>query len=127
VTVAGPDGKPVAGAIGADGSWVPSIPLAVSTKYQVNAQAVDAAGAATTTTSSFSTLTPAKTEKVTDNLDKDATYGVGMIISVGFDGPVTDKKAAEQAITVEASDGTTVRGHWFGDARLDTTGSRAPR
>jgi hypothetical protein len=119
VTVTGPDGKPVAGQVGADGSWTPSAALAVSSKYQVSANAVDASGVPTTTTSSFSTLTPSKTEKVRDNLDNNATYGVGMIISVTFDKAVANKQAAEQAITVEASDGTTVKGHWFGPNRLD--------
>lgn len=119
VTVTGPDGKPVAGTVDPDGSWVPTAALAVSTKYQVNANAVDASGVATTTTSSFSTLTPSKTEKVRDNLDSNATYGVGMIISVTFDKAVTNQQAAEQAITVEATDGTTVKGHWFGPNRLD--------
>ncbi|TQF04842.1 L,D-transpeptidase family protein [Kitasatospora acidiphila] len=119
VTVTGPDGKPVAGTVGPDGSWAPTAALSVSTKYQVNANAVDASGVATTTTSSFSTLTPSKTERVRDNLDNNATYGVGMIISVTFDKAVTNKQAAEQAITVEATDGTTVKGHWFGPNRLD--------
>ncbi|MFE9427496.1 Ig-like domain-containing protein [Kitasatospora sp. NPDC006697] len=119
VTVTGPDGKPVDGAVGTDGSWTPAVPLAVSAKYRVSADAVDAAGAATTATSSFSTLTPRATNTVQDNLGVDGTYGVGMIIRVDFDKPVKDKKAAEQAIAVQASDGTPVRGHWFGDKRLD--------
>ncbi|GAA1951737.1 L,D-transpeptidase [Kitasatospora viridis] len=120
VTVTGPDGKPVAGTVGPDGNWAPAAALAVSAKYQVSAQAVDASGAATTTTSSFTTLTPKKTESVKDNLTDQKQYGVGMIISVTFDQPVKDKKAAEQAVKVVASDGTTVRGHWFdGDTRLD--------
>ncbi|MFE0465307.1 Ig-like domain-containing protein [Kitasatospora sp. NPDC058965] len=119
VTVTGPDGKAVAGAVGADGSWVPSTALAVSTKYRVDATAVDATGATTTSTSGFTTLTPSKTSKVSDNLDDNQVYGVGMIISVGFQQPVTNKKAAEQAITVQATDGTTVHAHWFGDTRLD--------
>jgi hypothetical protein len=119
VAVAGPDGRPVAGAVGTDGNWVPAGGLAIGTRYQVNAQAVDADGVATSVSSAFTTLTPARTSRVVDNLDDNATYGVGMIISVTFDHPVTNKKAVEQAITVEASDHTQVRGHWFGDQRLD--------
>jgi hypothetical protein len=119
VDVSGPDGKPVPGAVGTDGSWLPAAALAVGTRYRVAAHAVNADGTATDTTSSFTTLTPAKTAKVFDNLTDGETYGVGMIISVTFDQPVTDRAAAERAITVDASDHTQVRGHWFDSTRLD--------
>jgi lipoprotein-anchoring transpeptidase ErfK/SrfK len=76
---------------------------------------------ATTANSAFTTLTPAKTMHVVDNIaDGNPTYGVGQVIRVQFSQPVTDKAAAEQAITVEASDGSQVKGHWFaGDTWLD--------
>ncbi|AUG77001.1 hypothetical protein CFP65_2148 [Kitasatospora sp. MMS16-BH015] len=114
VAVAGPDGKPVAGAVAADGlSWLPSAPLAVGTRYQVNAEAVDAAGTTTGTAGSFTTLTPTKTARTQDNVITGQTYGVGMVVRVDFHQAVKNKAAAEQAITVEASDGTKVKGHWF--------------
>ncbi|WP_051967665.1 L,D-transpeptidase [Kitasatospora mediocidica] len=121
VSVAGPDGKPVAGAVAADGlTWVPSTGLAVGTAYKVNAQAVDAHGVASTTTSGFTTLTPTKTAGLVDNIDGGGTYGVGMIISVDFHQAVVNKAAALAAITVETSDNTPVKGHWFSnDSRLD--------
>ncbi|WP_327067921.1 L,D-transpeptidase [Kitasatospora sp. NBC_01302] len=121
VAVTGPNGKPVDGTLATDGtSWTPSAALAVGTAYQVSAKAVDANGVPTTTTSSFSTLTPSKTDRPTDNLaDNNPTYGVGMIISVTFPKAVTNTAAAEKAITVEASDGSEVKGHWFGNNRLD--------
>ncbi|WP_051970090.1 L,D-transpeptidase [Kitasatospora azatica] len=119
VTVAGPDGKAVDGAVAADGSWVPSGGLTVGKQYRVSARAVDADGVATSTSTSFSTLTPAHTAHVVDNLGDKQTYGVGMIISVEFTQPVSNKKAVEQAIAVQASDDTQVKGHWFGDKRLD--------
>ncbi|MEY9943884.1 Ig-like domain-containing protein [Kitasatospora sp. GAS1066B] len=116
VAVAGADGKPVAGALAADGSsWVPSGGLAVGTAYTVNAQAVDAKGVATSTSSSFTTLKPAKTARTIDNITTNDSYGVGMIIRVDFQQKVTNKAAAEQAITVEASDGTQVKGHWLNE------------
>ncbi|WP_431676448.1 Ig-like domain-containing protein [Kitasatospora sp. KL5] len=122
VAVTGTDGRPVEGAIAADGlTWIPATGgLAVGSAYTVNAKAVDASGVAATATSSFTTLTPTKTAKVEDNVVTGRKFGVGMIISVHFGVKVKNKKDAEKAITVEASDGTEVRGHWFeNDTRLD--------
>ncbi|MDH6576330.1 Ig-like domain-containing protein [Kitasatospora sp. MAP5-34] len=116
VSVAGPDGKAVQGAVSADGlSWVPSAGLAVGTAYKVDAQAVDAQGVPTSVTNSFTTLSPAKKARTEDNLSSGATYGVGMIIRVDFHQTVKNKAAAEKAISVVASDGTQVKGHWFND------------
>ena len=116
VSVAGPDGKPVPGTVAADGlTWAPSTGLAVGTAYKVSAQAVDAHGVATSRDSGFTTLTPTKTAKLADNIDGGGTYGVGMIIRVDFHQAVVNKAAALQAITVETSDNTPVKGHWFND------------
>ncbi|MDH6131692.1 hypothetical protein P3T37_001066 [Kitasatospora sp. MAA4] len=116
VTVAGPDGKPVPGTVASDGlTWVPSAGLAVGTAYKVDAQAVDAQGVPTASTSGFTTLTPTKTAKLADNIDGGGTYGVGMIIRVDFHQAVVNKAAALQAVTVETSDNTPVKGHWFND------------
>ncbi|WP_063857120.1 L,D-transpeptidase [Kitasatospora sp. Root107] len=121
VTVTGQDGKEVPGAVTADGlGWAPTAGhLEISSTYKVNARATDASGVAATAESSFSTLTPTKTAGTRDNIDDGQAYGVGMIVSVGFDKAVKDKDAVLKGITVEASDGTVVKGHWFGDTRLD--------
>ncbi|MCX4747572.1 Ig-like domain-containing protein [Kitasatospora sp. NBC_01287] len=116
VAVTGPDGKAVQGAVAADGlSWAPAGGLAVGAAYTVEAKAVDANGVATSTSSSFTTLTPKRTTRTVDNISTGSTYGVGMIIRVDFRQKVTNKAAAAQAITVEASDGTQVKGHWLDD------------
>ncbi|MCC9306952.1 Ig-like domain-containing protein [Kitasatospora sp. RB6PN24] len=120
VTLTDKDGNKVAGAVAADGSsWEPSGPLAVGMLYKVNAQAVDAAGLQSAVDSSFTTLTPARTVAVNDNVITGTTYGVGMIVSVNFSKDVTDKDDVLKGITFEASDGTQVKGHWFGSRRLD--------
>ncbi|MFJ8432498.1 Ig-like domain-containing protein [Kitasatospora sp. NPDC094019] len=120
VEVTDKEGKPVAGAIAADGSgWKPSAPLAVGMAYKVNAQATDAEGLVAASTTSFTTLTPAKKISTNDNIADNGTYGVGMIVSVVFNKDVKNKDAVLQGITFEASDGTTVKGHWFGTKRLD--------
>ncbi|MFJ1705452.1 Ig-like domain-containing protein [Kitasatospora sp. NPDC088346] len=113
-------GSPVAGAITPDGlGWAPAAGLAVGTAYRVSAEAADAHGLPTTATSAFTTLTPKRTVKAEDNVVTGETFGVGMIISVNFAGDVKNKEAAAKAVTVEASDGTVVKGHWFDDRRLD--------
>ncbi|MEV4558582.1 Ig-like domain-containing protein [Kitasatospora sp. NPDC049285] len=122
VTVTDQDGKAVEGAIAADGlSWVPAAGgVSVGATYRVNATATDADGVTATATSTFTTLTPKKTVKVEDNVVTGKQFGVGMIISVDFGTKVKNKKEAEQAVVVEASDGTQVKGHWFDDdTRLD--------
>ncbi|MGF1427605.1 Ig-like domain-containing protein [Kitasatospora sp. LaBMicrA B282] len=120
VTVTDKSGRQVQGSISADGtSWVPATGLSVADSYQVKAQATDAKGVATSATSSFSTLTPARTSRSQDNVTTGATYGVGMIVSFNFGMPIQNKQAVEQAITFETSDGTQVKGHWMGSSRLD--------
>ena len=120
VTVTGKDGKPVPGAITADGlGWAPSQGLSVSTEYKVSAQATDAAGTATTSESAFTTLTPSKGSSPYDNITDGQTYGVGMIVSLNFKKAVTDRAAVEKAVTFEASDGSAVKPHWFKPTRVD--------
>ncbi|WP_431680608.1 L,D-transpeptidase [Kitasatospora sp. KL5] len=112
--------KAVAGTIAADGlSWKPNAPLAVGMAYTVNAQAKDDAGLPAAISSAFTTLTPAKKVSTNDNIADNATYGVGMIVSVSFNKPVKNKDAVVKGITFETSNGTTVKGHWFGSQRLD--------
>ncbi len=113
-------GAPVAGALAADGlSWAPAAGLAVGASYRVTAQAVDAGGAVADASSGFSTLSPKQTVTASDNVVSGKEFGVGMIIRVDFQGTVKNREAAARAITVQASDNTQVRGHWFDGSRLD--------
>ncbi|MFG3223577.1 Ig-like domain-containing protein [Kitasatospora sp. NPDC048194] len=120
VEVTDKNGKPVEGAIAPDGSgWKPSGALAVGMAYKVNAQAKDDAGLVSASTTTFTTLTPGKTVATNDNISDGATYGVGMIVSVNFSKDVKNKDAVLKGITFETSNGTAVKGHWFGDRRVD--------
>ncbi|GAA2778121.1 Ig-like domain-containing protein [Kitasatospora sp. CM 4170] len=120
VEVTDKEGKPVAGAISADGTgWKPSAPLTVGMAYKVNAQAKDAEGLVAASTTSFTTLTPEKKVSTNDNITDNATYGVGMIVSVVFNKDVKNKDAVVKGISFETSNGTEVKGHWFGSRRLD--------
>ncbi|MFF2954545.1 Ig-like domain-containing protein [Kitasatospora sp. NPDC057965] len=120
VEVTDKEGKPVEGALAADGSgWKPNAALAVGMAYKVNAQATDADGLVAASTTSFTTLTPAKKVSTNDNIADNATYGVGMIVSVVFNKDIKNKDAVLQGISFETNNGTTVKGHWFGARRLD--------
>ncbi|MFF0388511.1 Ig-like domain-containing protein [Kitasatospora sp. NPDC004615] len=120
VAVTDKNGKAVAGEIAADGlSWKPTEQLTVGTTYTVNAQATDSAGLVAASTTSFTTLTPAKKVATNDNIADNGQYGVGMIVSVNFSKAVKNKDAVLAGITVVGSDGTVAKGHWFGASRLD--------
>ncbi|WP_254897957.1 Ig-like domain-containing protein [Kitasatospora sp. NA04385] len=120
VTVTDKNGKPVDGKVSDDGlSWKPSGQLGVGATYTVSAQAVDAEGLVAASTSTFTTLTPAKTAGTGDNIADNGTYGVGMIVSVTFGKPIKNKAAVLDGITVTSSDGKTAKGHWFDDKRVD--------
>jgi lipoprotein-anchoring transpeptidase ErfK/SrfK len=120
VKVSDKTGKEVPGAIAADGaSWTPSTGLSVGTAYQVSAMAADANGVVAEADSNFTTLTPDTFAKASDNVDDNATYGVGMIVSVDFSKDVRNKDVVAKGISFEAGDGTVVKGHWFDDRRLD--------
>ncbi|GAA2132310.1 Ig-like domain-containing protein [Kitasatospora kazusensis] len=120
VKVTDKSGKAVAGAISADGSsWAPTGNLSISTEYQVSAQAADANGLVAVSTSGFTTLTPDKQANPHDNISDNGTYGVGMIVSLTFDHDVKDKTAVTSGITFDTSDNSVVKGHWFGNRRVD--------
>ncbi|MEU9075222.1 Ig-like domain-containing protein [Kitasatospora sp. NPDC048538] len=120
VDVTDKDGKPVQGAIAPDGTgWKPAAALAPGTAYTVNAQAKDADGLVAATTTAFTTLTPGKKVSTNDNIADGFTYGVGMIVKVDFSSKIVNKEAVANGITFETDNGTEVKGHWFGDDRLD--------
>ncbi|GHF37427.1 lipoprotein [Kitasatospora xanthocidica] len=120
VEVTDKNGKPVQGAISPDGSgWKPAAGLAPGTAYTVNAQATDADGLVAAATSAFTTVASGKQVSTNDNIADGQTYGVGMIVKVDFSSKIVNKEAVAKAITFEADNGTEVKGHWFGDNRLD--------
>ncbi|WP_406282537.1 Ig-like domain-containing protein [Embleya sp. NBC_00896] len=120
VTVTTSEGKAVEGTLSPDGAtWTPGAALQTGTKYAVSATATDAAGLLSAMQSSFTTLTPANTNYGVFNIDANATYGVGMIVSLEFTKAVTDKAVVNQAVTVTSEPAVDVKGHWFGDKRLD--------
>ncbi|MFJ1758375.1 Ig-like domain-containing protein [Kitasatospora sp. NPDC088134] len=120
VDVTDEDGRPVPGSTTPDGTgWKPAAALAPGTAYTVSARAKDAGGSVAAATSSFTTAAPARQVSAHDNIADGGTYGVGMIVEVDFSGRIVNKDAVAGAITFETDNGTEVKGHWFGDSRLD--------
>jgi hypothetical protein len=120
VKVADAKGREVAGAITDGGAaWTPSTHLAAATTYKVRAVAKDSAGLTSAEESSFTTLTPKNTFVGNYAPEDGSTVGVGMPFSVRFTRGITHPEDVEKAITIKTEPAVEVRGHWFGNDRLD--------
>ncbi|WUH90777.1 Ig-like domain-containing protein [Streptomyces sp. NBC_00433] len=120
VTAQAADGTPVGGTLSADRrSWHPAGRLALATQYTVDALAVDPHGRTAAKHAVFTTAVPQHTVIGFFTPEDGATVGDGMIVTLRFSRPVTDRAAVERGITVGAVPAATVVGHWFGDQRLD--------
>ncbi|MEU6374300.1 Ig-like domain-containing protein [Streptomyces sp. NPDC046909] len=119
MTVAG-TGQDVPGFISANGgSWKPKEQLERGTRYEISATAKDSDGRSSAADSTFTTVSKANSFIGTYTPDGGTTVGVGMPVSFNFDKVISDKKAVQSHITVTASSGQKVVGHWFGSQRLD--------
>ncbi|MEU6541002.1 Ig-like domain-containing protein [Streptomyces sp. NPDC047000] len=113
-------GKAVDGKITGGGTtWTPATHLAASTKYTVHATAKDSAGRESAEDSSFTTLTPQNTFVGYFTPEDGSTVGVGMPFSVRFTRGITHPADVEKAISIKTEPAVDVRGHWFGNDRLD--------
>ncbi len=113
-------GHEVAGAISGGGAtWTPSTHLAAATTYKVHAVAKDSSGLTSAEESSFTTLTPQNTFIGDFTPEDGSTVGVGMPFSIRFTRGITHPDDVMKAITVKTEPAVEVRGHWFGNDRLD--------
>jgi lipoprotein-anchoring transpeptidase ErfK/SrfK len=99
-------------------AWHTNWPLRTGTHYKVAVAAVSVQGRASTTVSSFRTLTPAATFSASTILGLNQTYGVGMPITINFSQPVTHKAAVEKAINIKTSKPVVGAWMWDGDQTL---------
>jgi lipoprotein-anchoring transpeptidase ErfK/SrfK len=107
-------GDPVTGTMNATATaWHSSWTLAVSTRYTVTATGRGHSGQPVTQTSTFTTLTPARTFQAMIFEGQGDTYGVGMPVILTFSQPITDKAAVEQALQLRTS--RPVVGAWYWD------------
>jgi lipoprotein-anchoring transpeptidase ErfK/SrfK len=105
----------VTGVLAADGSsWTSSDVLGYASTYDVVADAVGTDGKRTEQKSSVKTVTPAAQAYPAMTPAPPApglTFGVGQIIGVSFDHTVTDKAAAEKALSVTTT--PPQQGSWY--------------
>ncbi|MBW0115194.1 L,D-transpeptidase [Pseudonocardia abyssalis] len=111
VTLTGPDGSAVEGALGADGtSWSSAGDLAYDTTYTWAGSATGPDGAAVPVDGSFTTLAPSDVVRGVLNIGDDRTVGIAAPIEIQFDAHVEDRAAVERALSVETS--VPVEGSW---------------
>ncbi|MQY39513.1 L,D-transpeptidase 2 [Streptomyces sp. RB17] len=113
--------SPVPGHIGDDGrTWQPDEDrLALAATYTVDVVARDADGRRAARHTTFTTLVPGRRFIGYVTPENRAVVGTGMIVSLGFSRPITDRAAVERAVRVSAQPPVEIRPHWFGDSRLD--------
>ncbi|MFE3648626.1 Ig-like domain-containing protein, partial [Streptomyces sp. NPDC059152] len=120
VKVTDAKGNAIDGKISGDGArWQPSGHLGASTRYTVDAVAVDARGRQAAEHTTFTTLVPKNTFIGQYTPESGERVGVGMPVSIRFTRGITDPRAVEKAISVTARPAVPIAGHWFGNDRLD--------
>jgi lipoprotein-anchoring transpeptidase ErfK/SrfK len=111
LTLTNPAGKKVTGKLSADRtSWQVGEPLGFGKTYTWTGTAAGTDGKKQEIAGEFTTVTPNGLTDASINTGDGKTYGVAMPIAVTFDGPVTDKAAAERAMKVHTS--VPVEGAW---------------
>jgi lipoprotein-anchoring transpeptidase ErfK/SrfK len=120
VSVTDRKGREVPGELAEDGSrWEPSEHLANDARYEVEAVGENAAGRERTRTASFRTVDAEETFETGWNINDGDRVGVGMILSLTFDTPIDHPAVVADAVEITTEPAIDVRGHWFGEQRLD--------
>lgn len=115
VTMTNEEGYEVESELSDDGrSWTTAETLGYNRTYTI--KATDKNGE--TATASFSTATPAATTNVALSPLADSVVGVGQTIGFRFGSPVTDRQAAQDAITVTTSPKVEGGFYWLNNSEL---------
>lgn len=118
VTMLNPEGEPVSGAISPDGlSWTNTEPLGYDREYRVQADAYGLGGASSTV-SSFTTSQPGNFTKPYVLPNPGDVVGIGQPVAVQFDEPITDKIAAQNAITVTTTPAVEGAFYWVNNKEV---------
>nr|WP_227985156.1 Ig-like domain-containing protein [Nocardia spumae] len=100
VTMLTPDGDPVAGRIAPDGlSWEPAEQLGFDRTYRLTADAVGIGGT-TSTTMSFTTLSPRVRTHPWLLPGENQVVGIGQPVAVQFDENIPDRRVVQDAIKI---------------------------
>lgn len=112
-------GDQVSGQLTDDGTvWRSVGPLNTKHSFTVTAKATGMGGRVATASSTFSTLKPRRTFRVSTLLGFKQEYGVGIPIILNFSRPITHKAAVERAISVRSSKPIVGAWYWDGDKTL---------
>ncbi|WP_371482090.1 Ig-like domain-containing protein [Kitasatospora sp. NBC_00315] len=124
VTVAGPDGRLVAGKLADDQrSWQSTGHLKAATSYAVRVAADDGKGGRGETSSSFSTVAAQRllTAKLGPDSSGSGVYGVGQPLTVQLSEPVKDPAArqeVERSLAVTSQPAVVGAWYWVDDSNL---------
>ncbi|HEX2307386.1 MAG TPA: Ig-like domain-containing protein [Jatrophihabitantaceae bacterium] len=120
--LASSSGRVFSGKIAADGaSWELGQKLGYGYSYTLRVEAKNADGKAVTKTSRFTTVTPGSftlpylEDTATASIVAGGTYGVGMVINIQFDELITNKAAAEKAISITSKPAVEGAFFWLND------------
>jgi lipoprotein-anchoring transpeptidase ErfK/SrfK len=119
VSVRNVDGKTVKGSLNADKTtWTSAEPLGYEKTYSAKATAENSDGKPTKATSTFETVEPRTftLPYVFPGGSGPKTVGIGQPVQVRFDEPISDKAAAEKALTVTTTPHVDGAWHWFSDS-----------
>jgi lipoprotein-anchoring transpeptidase ErfK/SrfK len=109
----------VQGALSPDAtSWSSGEPLGYGKTYTISATGTGTDGKSTTVTSAFTTIKPRTVTFASMNPLEGQVVGVGQPVAIYFDEPITDKKAAEQAITIGTTPKVDGAFYWFSDKEV---------
>lgn len=125
VSLKAADGSEIAGTLAKDSlSWTSSGALAYDTAYTVDATASNMVGAATTSQSRFTTVKPSNYTLPYVNtaaglsIQEGSTYGVGQALQIHWDEAITDRAAAQKAVTVTTTPAQTAAFSWTDDQNM---------
>ena len=116
VTVTNPASRPVRGQLSSDGrTWTSTEPLGYDRRYSINATATGGGGAARAS-SAFNTVAPQRLAFPSFYPPPSMkTVGVGQPLAVIFSRAVTDRAAAERALSVRTQPAVAGSWYWFDD------------
>ena len=112
------DGSPIKGEFTDGGTtWTSAEPFGYDRKYTVNATATGVGGQ-TVSRTSFTTRAPNNVTAAYISPPKGETVGVAQTIGVKFDEVITDRKAAQDAITITSDPDTQGAFYWISDTEV---------
>ncbi len=113
VSLVDADGTTLAGEVDATGTWRNTDPLTSGTQYMVKAAARDSDGVLVRDTATFATAAAASLVRTTLIPGDDWNVGVGMPVIVVFSRSVTNRAAAEAAMSVTSTPAVDGGWRWF--------------